>query len=161
MNKAKVFKAWADGVRAELQVCADDLAKGMISRQNKDGFNIAVNCLSSAYGYCLTGAALAEHPLLSISKPSRFVVAGITRGLQHVKMRTAHSAAGYLALRMDPSTEPAEGMDYWEILQDKKEPCSMSDVISRIEQAVEEAVSEKTKEAAVDALKGLLDSLED
>lgn len=159
MNRIQIFKAWADGVRAELRVCADDLAKGRVRESNKDGFNTAMNILASAYGYCLTGAKLAEHPMLGINSPNRQVMAGIVRGLQHVKERRPHSAASFMALQVDPTADFTDGTDYWAMLQNKKEPCSIEDVLKRMEKAVEEAVVERSCEVAAETLKDLLKAL--
>lgn len=156
-----MFQLLADGVRKELQVCGNDLANKQVSKESKEGFNVAMNALTSALGYCLVAAELANHPLLGINKPNRWIISGIVRSLQHVKERSIHSFASFMLMHMDMSTEPADGMDYWSILSNKEEPCTVEDIIRRIEQAVEESIAERSKEAAVDALKGLLASLED
>lgn len=144
-----------------MQVCEDDLRQENVSEGSKDGFNTAMNILVSALGYCLVSASLVDHPLLGVNKPNKYIMAGIVRGLQHVKMRSAHSAASFMLLHLDGSNEPQEGADYWTMMKDPKHPCTAKEIAEKIEKAVEEAVAERSKEAAVDALRGLLESLED
>lgn len=144
-----------------MQVCEDDLRKGTVDKKSKKGFNMAMNCLTSALSYCLVSAELVDHPLLGVNRPNKLIMAGIVRGLQHVKERSAFSAASFMVPHCEELDGPQEGCDYFEMMSNSKEPCSAKDIIERIEQAVAEAVSERSKEAAVDALRGLLESLED